>query len=141
MYHPWIQVLGFLLIPALIFFTPRKLEDILHLVFSGIFLMIILNVVGNSKSWFQIHHPILEYLGKISYGFYMYHVLCISFTLHMLDKLIGLNRDISTPEHLLLYGISFGLTILVSSLSYHFIEKPFIRYKDNTKQPISISKN
>lgn len=141
MYHPWVQVIGFLIIPVLIFFTPRKLEDILHLVFSIIFLMIIINVVGNSKSWFRLHHPILEYLGRISYGFYMYHVICISVSIHLLDTYVGLHRDMTTPEHLMLYGGSFTLTVVISSISYHIFEKPFIRWKDNRAQPVRLSNN
>ncbi|MFM7683563.1 MAG: acyltransferase family protein, partial [Bacteroidota bacterium] len=107
----------------------------LYLVFAMLFMIIILNVVGNEKSFFKLRYKPFEYLGKISYGFYMFHVICIVFTLHMLERTIGLNRDITTPQHLLLYGISFTLSVVISSISYHIFEEKFIRLKDRFAQP------
>jgi peptidoglycan/LPS O-acetylase OafA/YrhL len=134
-YKRHIQILSVILLPVLIFFTPRFLEDILYLVFAMLFMIIILNVVGNEKSFFKLRYKPFEYLGKISYGFYMFHVICIVFTLHMLERTIGLNRDITTPQHLLLYGISFTLSVVISSISYHIFEEKFIRLKDRFAQP------
>ena len=134
-YKPISQVLSIVIIPILIYFTPTAFEDILHLLFSISFLVIILNVASNEKSLFRFENRILQYLGRISYGFYMFHVMCIVFTIHFLDKYVGLDNDINTPQHLLLYGISFLLTVAVSSLSYHIFEKAFIRLKDKYAQP------
>jgi peptidoglycan/LPS O-acetylase OafA/YrhL len=134
-FKPFAQVLAIAMIPILIYFIPMALEDMLHLLFSISFLIIILNVAGNEKSFFRFENPILQYLGRISYGFYMFHVMCIVFTIHTLDKYIGLNNDITTTQHILLYGISFLLTVAVSSLSYHIFEKAFIRLKDKYAQP------
>lgn len=136
-YAPFSQISAILIIPVLIYFIPTALEDILHLLFSISFLVIILNVASNQKSLLKFNNKILQYLGRISYGFYMFHVMCIVFTVHMLEKTVGLNRDITTPQHLLLYGISFLLTVTVSSLSYFIFEKAFIRLKDKYAQPKS----
>jgi peptidoglycan/LPS O-acetylase OafA/YrhL len=122
------------IIPVLIYFIPTAFEDVLHLLFSVSFLVIILNVAGNEKVLMRFENPILQYLGRISYGFYMFHVMCIVFTIHILDKYVGLDNDITTPQHLLLYGISFLLTVAVSSFSYHIFEKAFIRLKDKYAQ-------
>lgn len=134
-YHPLSQILSIIVIPVLIYFIPTALEDILHLLFSISFLIIILNVAGNTNTIFKFQNKILNYLGRISYGFYMFHVMCIVFTIHALEKTVGLNKDITTPQHLLLYGISFLLTVALSSFSYHIFEKAFIRLKDKYAQP------
>jgi peptidoglycan/LPS O-acetylase OafA/YrhL len=134
-YKPVSQIISVVIIPVLIYFTPTVFEDILHLLFSMSFLVIILNVASNEKSLLRFESRILQYLGRISYGFYMFHVMCIVFTIHFLDKYIGLDNDINTSQHLLLYGISFLLTVAVSSLSYHIFEKAFIRLKDKYAQP------
>jgi len=134
-YKPLVQVLALVMIPILIYFIPTALEDILHLLFSVSFLIIILNVAGNERALFRFENRILHYLGKISYGFYMFHVMCIVFTIHILDKYMGLDNDITTQQHILLYGISFLLTVAVSSLSYHIFEKAFIRLKHKYAQP------
>ena len=55
--------------------------------------------------------------------------------IHLLEKTIGLKKDINNSEHILLYGISFLLTIALSSFSYHFFEKKFFRLKDRYAQP------
>lgn len=134
-YKPVSQIMAVVFIPILIYFIPTAFEDVLHLLFSVSFLVIILNVAGNEKVLLRFENPILQYLGRISYGFYMFHVMCIVFTIHILDKYIGLDNDITTPQHILLYGISFLLTVAVSSLSYHIFEKAFIRLKDKYAQP------
>jgi peptidoglycan/LPS O-acetylase OafA/YrhL len=134
-FKPIAQILALVMIPVLIYFIPTAFEDVLHLLFSISFLIIILNVAGNEKSFLRSENKVLQYLGRISFGFYMFHVMCIVFTIHMLDKYIGLNKDISTIQHILLYGISFLLTVAVSSLSYHIFEKAFIRLKDKYAQP------
>lgn len=134
-FKPVSQIMALGVIPILIYFIPTAFEDVLHLLFSISFLVIILNVAGNEKVLLRFENPILQYLGRISYGFYMFHVMCIVFTIHILDKYIGLDNDITTPQHILLYGISFLLTVAVSSLSYHIFEKAFIRLKDKYAQP------
>ncbi len=134
-YRPISQITSVVILPILIYFTPTAFEDILHLLFSISFLVIILNVASNEKSLLRFENSTLQYLGRISYGFYMFHVMCIVFTIHFLDKYIGLDNDISKPQHMLLYGISFLLTVAVSSLSYHIFENAFIRLKDKYAQP------
>ena len=134
-YRPISQITSVVILPILIYFTPTAFEDILHLFFSISFLVIILNVASNEKSILKFENRIFQYLGRISYGFYMFHVMCIVFTIHILDKYMGLDNDITTQQHILLYGISFLLTVAVSSLSYHIFEKAFIRLKDKYAQP------
>jgi peptidoglycan/LPS O-acetylase OafA/YrhL len=134
-YKPQSQIIALISIPLLIYFIPTPFEDILHLLFSISFLVIILNVAGNEKSFLRFENRTLQYLGRISYGFYMFHVMCIVFTIHTLDKYMGLDNDITSQQHVLLYGISFLLTVALSSLSYHIFEKAFIRLKDKYAQP------
>ena len=134
-FKPISQIMAVIVIPILIYFIPTAFEDVLHLLFSVSFLVIILNVAGNEKVLLRFENRVLQYLGRISYGFYMFHVMCIVFTIHILDKYIGLDNDITSAQHILLYGISFLLTVAVSSLSYHIFEKAFIRLKDKYAQP------
>ena len=134
-YKPQSQIIALISIPLLIYFIPTPFEDILHLLFSISFLVIILNVASNEKSFLRFENRTLQYLGRISYGFYMFHVMCIVFTIHSLDKYMGLDNDITTQQHILLYGISFLLTVALSSLSYHIFEKVFIRLKDKYAKP------
>jgi peptidoglycan/LPS O-acetylase OafA/YrhL len=64
------------------------------------------------------NNKVLEYLGKISYGLYIYHFAI----LYYVHKLI-LPKSIYTP-------LSLMLTILVSILSYEFFEKKILLFKE-----------
>jgi len=67
----------------------------------------------------------MQYLGKISYGLYVYHFPIIWFS----SQFIGHNLDdlSLTPASSL---IAFVATLLVASLSYHLMEKPLLGLKD-----------
>ncbi|GAB4547625.1 MAG: hypothetical protein Fur002_23790 [Anaerolineales bacterium] len=68
----------------------------------------------------------LRYLGKISYGLYVYHYGIIAL-LVALFKTYGLNVSLRSAEFFL---ASFTLTVSLASLSYHLLEKPLIHLKD-----------
>jgi peptidoglycan/LPS O-acetylase OafA/YrhL len=65
------------------------------------------------------------YLGRISYGLYVFHVLAWGITLHFLQHQVpgGYGAVI------LMSAIALGLTVLLASLSYRFFESPFLRMK------------
>jgi peptidoglycan/LPS O-acetylase OafA/YrhL len=66
----------------------------------------------------------LVYLGKISYGLYVFHLLAL--------RLVGsaLGGKAGTPIRFLIYwGGSLLLTIALASASYRWLEAPFLRLK------------
>lgn len=129
-YHPITQLFAYLSIPLLVYCTPMFLQDGVHLVYSFSFLIIILNISGNHKTIVNLEHPVLDYLGRISFGLYMYHMMAIVFTLHFLPPLMNLSKmDLNATENMAIYGTSILLTILLASASYHLFEKRFIRMK------------
>ena len=67
---------------------------------------------------------VLIYLGKISYGLYVYHLLCAVIT-------GWFEKDVLHHEHWpLSFPFTFLLTVLFAGLSYHFLESPFLRLKE-----------
>jgi peptidoglycan/LPS O-acetylase OafA/YrhL len=66
----------------------------------------------------------MAYLGKISYGLYVYHFPIQWFV----TAPFGI--PVAAPFSLLTFFASLALTILVAGLSYRFIEKPLIDLKD-----------
>lgn len=93
-------------------------------IFSILFSLVILGLIGNKT--LNIDNKIFSFLGKISYGIYMYHWMVIEIVIHLLEK--GNNQIL---YNLVLYSMVFGLTILVSYISYTFFEKKFIKLKKN----------
>ena len=69
--------------------------------------------------------PVLTWLGRISYGLYVYHVLAIELVRHYADA-TGVLRSLP-PGSVALAG--FALTVALSAVSYRFIEAPFLRLK------------
>jgi peptidoglycan/LPS O-acetylase OafA/YrhL len=63
------------------------------------------------------------YLGKISYGLYVYHVLAIEFTQVCLGRFHGLSWLLATTL------AAFLLTVVAAILSYTFLESPFLKLK------------
>ncbi|MFM9006724.1 MAG: hypothetical protein ACKOSR_14680, partial [Flavobacteriales bacterium] len=71
-----------------------------------------------------LNHSKLHYLGKISYGLYLYHKPIPYFIQLVLSKT---NLHI---HNLILLLISIALTIAVAHLSFRFLEMPFLKFKE-----------
>lgn len=101
-------------------------------VFSGIivdflFLYLIIGVSLIDNNIFKFRNKFLSYLGEISYGIYMYHLLIIFAVIQFLKKyLIGLDPILST---VVFYTIVTVLVILVSSVSKIVFENYFLNLK------------
>lgn len=67
----------------------------------------------------------LRYLGKISYGLYVYHLPIVWFAIRVRD--FGVEDPFAKPVIAL---TSFLGTLLVASLSYRYLEKPLLNLKD-----------
>lgn len=67
----------------------------------------------------------LVYLGKISFGLYMYHV----FVWYLVSEWINAHRLRLDHPDLTIMCLSIPITIGLAVLSYHFLESPFLRLK------------
>lgn len=67
----------------------------------------------------------MQYLGKISYGLYVYHLPIIWFATRVRD--FGLPE---LPTRILILLIASPATLLVAAASYHWMEKPILNLKD-----------
>jgi peptidoglycan/LPS O-acetylase OafA/YrhL len=92
-------------------------------IYALIFTLILMNLAKNPASILSLENPVFNYLGKISYGMYMYHTIAV---------VIGVKISHSFGNsNFVSYPISYALTILISALSYEYFEKPFLKIKDN----------
>jgi peptidoglycan/LPS O-acetylase OafA/YrhL len=95
-------------------------------IFSVLFLFIILNLATNPNTFMTLENKPLKFLGAISYGLYIYHPL-ILISIMQLSLFLNIQSSSSFP---ILYGITvFISTIVISYLSYKYIESPFLRLK------------
>ena len=95
-----------------------------HIVFAVLFLIVILFVVKHGE-WLE--NPVFSYLGKISYGIYMYHFMIIPVILYLFKSQIS--QISGFVLNLLIYFSVVASTIVISGLSYWLYEKKFIKMK------------
>jgi len=72
------------------------------------------------------------YLGRISYGLYVFHVFAIFLTDRLFIEFMASNLVVNSfkgPAFVLKFIISLGLTIVMAAISYRYFEAPFLRMK------------
>lgn len=132
-YHPAAQVTcwGVYLYS---FYQPLRIPLIQQEVYAMIFLIIILNVATNNKNLANIEFKPLKFLGKISYGLYVYHLL------------VMVALSLILPHNLnayLLLLITLVSVVGFSTLSYFYYERWFLNLKERLGprkiQPVAAS--
>jgi peptidoglycan/LPS O-acetylase OafA/YrhL len=98
-----------------------------QLVIMIIFAWLIINISLNPKSIVRLDNKILNFLGNISYGIYMYHMLVIfGIVVFFKQYLLIMN---SFPSSIIFYLLLTTLVIIVSYLSKRFFEDYFLSFK------------
>jgi peptidoglycan/LPS O-acetylase OafA/YrhL len=94
--------------------------------YSILFCCIIINLAANPKSIIRLDYTWMNYLGKVSYGLYMYSPIMRILALESVEKVFG--KEISGWEmNIVCYLLTIGSTIIVAILSYEFFEKKIMR--------------
>ena len=70
----------------------------------------------------------LVYLGKISYGLDLFHDLFVQFIFRSSD--IFPKMAYFQHHNLIAIPIAFVLTVATAALSYHFFERPILKFKE-----------
>ena len=74
-----------------------------------------------------LEQPVMRYLGKISYGLYVYHFPILWFSGRVRDFIPAMSETVAKP---MIAAIAFIFTLLAAALSYRFLEKPMLNLKD-----------
>ena len=69
---------------------------------------------------------LLRYLGKISYGLYVYHYGIIALAVAIFRE-YELPYSVRSPQ---MFVVTMGATVLIATLSFYLLEKPIIDLKD-----------
>jgi len=99
-------------------------------IYAVLFGMLICNFAANKQRIFSMEYSGISYLGKVSYGMYMFHPIVIVFSIRLLQKFNFLN-DFA------LYPLTFALVITLSTISYEIFEKRFLSKKIRYSQILS----
>ena len=93
-----------------------------YLMYSILFGILIINLAANKKLSNVLEWKTLNYLGRISYGIYMYHFIVLIAVLIVASKY-------KIETNWIIYPLVLIGTITISSLSYHYFETPFLKLK------------
>jgi peptidoglycan/LPS O-acetylase OafA/YrhL len=140
MFHPLAQLIAWASI-LLLAFNMLPIPSVVKDEFvSAIAVVIILNVAGNERSMIKLRGRILNFLGKISYGIYVYHMLIIFLLPVFFGSIVSeiANENLRTG---FVYSVVPALTILVAFISYEYYEKPFLKLKGRFSRVISSPTN
>jgi peptidoglycan/LPS O-acetylase OafA/YrhL len=97
-------------------------------IYEFAFAIIILNVSTNPRPLISLENRLFNFLGRISFGIYMYHMILYYFLSVLLGPYIaGLNNI--PLQFVVVYAITVTATVAVASLSYRYFESPFLRMK------------
>jgi len=130
MYFYWKTAMAFHM-PVSPLFQMRAIE-------GAVSLWIIVLVVNNrSEKWkkYLLEAKPLNYIGKISYGIYLFHYPYIAFYYGRVSSFLS---NITTGHHRLntmindrhiYYWVHFGIIIAVAAISYELIERPILKFK------------
>ncbi len=108
-------------------------NDYINLLVRYLFILfialLIVEQMTNAKTLVKLNKAkFLIYTGKISYGLYCFHGIVLTFGGYVLQKN---NVTLFTLTTALLFLV---ITYCLSSISYYFIEKPFLKLKDGHRR-------
>jgi peptidoglycan/LPS O-acetylase OafA/YrhL len=98
-----------------------------HVVNSVLFVCLILNLAGNPSTLLRLENPFYRFMGRISYGMYMFHPLCFYLVFYAFKDF--LYRQSMITADLVIYPLVFIFTTTIALLSYELIEKRFLKMK------------
>lgn len=97
-----------------------------HEIVSVFTLILIYNQIANKNVFISFENKLMDFLGKISFGLYVYHPLVI-----YLFSLVFLNQLAAYPimKTIIIFIIVPLATIVIAYFSYEYFEKWFLKFK------------
>ncbi len=97
-------------------------------VYAMFFVIIILNAASNPNTILNLEGKLFKFLGKISYGLYVYQILAIKIAMLIVFTYCSFKNDIQ--GNVFYYLLSTVLTIAISSASYYLMERKLLSLKE-----------
>ena len=95
--------------------------NIIEVLFSSVaFGWLIVNISINPNKIYGLDNKVFNYLGRISYGIYMYHMIAVYLVSFLIQK--SYITEFLGVNHVVTIGATSIITIVMASLSYRFCE-------------------
>lgn len=77
-----------------------------------------------------INFPFVNYLGKISYGLYIYHLLGLVLVTNFISYQMNFHAANLESLNIIIFLIALLFTASIAHISYRILEKPFLEFKE-----------
>ena len=94
-------------------------------IISTVTVVLIIGQINKRNRFINLEIPVLDFLGKISYGIYVIHPLAILAASVLVSGL----RVAAPIKYILVYSSIVSITILLAYLSFRYFESYFLRIK------------
>lgn len=109
-------------------YVPRSLFNVFRPLLIAVLFSALLAQFLPARSAIRLKSRGLTYLGTISYGLYVFHILVIHVAFqYCLRHHIALD---TWGQGAVLFLVTFGGSVALSSLSFRYFEQPFLRLRD-----------
>ena len=139
--HTAVQIMAWSVIALTAFSRFHIFSVIDHEIMAAITVCLIIGQVmqEEKKSFISLENKYLDFLGKISFGLYVYHPLLI----FLLSNIIHFEQY-SLINILCVYLVVLLISVLIAYISYRYLETPFLRLKNKfsvVKSTASLTSN
>ena len=129
-YNKYVQICAYLLfLLFLILIYRAKNETVVDFRLQAVvFAILVLNVSTNPLSIIKVKNKFLAYLGKISYGIYMYHAMAIGLAIAITNLILRTSANV-LALNTLIYLLTFMFAFLLPVISFKYYEGYFLKLK------------
>ncbi len=126
LYHPALQVMCWLVL-AISIYRPLHIFSIIDgELYAILFLVIIINVSTNPKTLVKLEHRVINWMGRISYGIYVYHTFAMIIGFSLFKRWLPASRGFE----IIVYILVTAITLIMAHISFYYFESWFLRKKD-----------
>lgn len=99
--------------------------------------LVLLALTRSRASQWLLGSAILQWVGRISYGAYVYHTIAIAIiSATFMERWGGISHS-PIPMRLVGFGMAFALTLILAQISFRYLETPIGRYFNRRRRAAS----
>ncbi|MBU8883059.1 acyltransferase [Kaistella sp. DKR-2] len=125
--NPYMQTAALMILFSMVINRFWFINSIIEIfIVEAMTLVIIVGQINIKHRIINFDNRMMDYLGKLSYGIYVIHVLVLNLIITQIPWHTITNQVALVA---IIYLLVISSTVFLAHLSYHFLEKPFLKLK------------